>query len=425
MLGIYKKGNTLDTLERVVKSPNYLATLFMDNILFGDKIYLNILLGACKMVKVYERKGRKWLNEYFDNGEYIIIKMSKMETNEEYEVFIDKEDFERVREIPWCVTFSKYKRVTPLPMISSGGIQIHQLIMDSKGLDKIVDHINHNRFDNRKSNLRLVTPRINSMNKKSIKGYAEYEGNYRVYINVNSKTINLGVFKTKEEAECMYLKANMVLGYDKVKTSIEKRIKELGITITEEDIIYVQGRITGEVKTKSNKGNEVAEEYYTLATDISSKLVRGKINCRGYRYEKETNKYLARITIDKRMINIGRYENEKEANDIFLKCCLVVGEDRLSEGILQRIKENNITLTEEDMSNKYIIKIKHILNKEEIPKELNGRFKLEYLKYMGIVDNLRKQGKTWYFIERYLVNEGYAESANSVTIKRYYEEYFG
>ena len=44
---------------------------------------------------------------------------------------------------------------------------------------------------------------------------------------------------------------------------------------------------------------------------------------------------------------------------------------------------------------------------------------------MGIVDNLRKQGKTWYFIERYLVNEGYAESANSETIKKYYEEYFG
>ena len=87
--------------------------------------------------------------------------------------------------------------------------------------------------------------------------------------------------------------------------------------------------------------------------------------------------------------------------------------------------DSNIILTEEDMSNKYIIKIKHILNGEEIPKELNGRFRLEYLKYMGIVDELRKQGKTWYFIEKYLVNEGYAESANSETIKRYYEEYFG
>lgn len=378
------------------------------------------------MKKIYERKGHKWLNEYFDNGEHIIIKISKMETNEEYEVFIDKEDFENVRETSWCVTFLRHKRVTPSPTISSNGIQIHQLVMKSKGLKGVVvDHINHNRFDNRKSNLRLVTPKINSMNRKSVKGYTDYGTGYNVYITVNSKNINLGRFRTEEEAEHMYLKANMVLGYDKVKTSIEKRIKELGITITEEDIIYVQGRITGDVKTKSNKGNKVSEEYYTLATDTSYKPEKGKIGCKGYRYEKETNKYLTRITIGRKMINIGRYEDEKEANDIFLKCCLVVGEDRLSEDILQRIKENNITLTEEDMSNKYIIKIKHILNGEEVPKELNGRFRLEYLKYMGIVDNLRKQGKTWYFIERYLVNEGYAESANSETIKRYYEEYFG
>ena len=40
---------------------------------------------------------------------------------------------------------------------------------------------------------------------------------------------------------------------------------------------------------------------------------------------------------------------------------------------------------------------------------------------MGIVDELRKQGKTWYFIEKYLVDEGYMKSAKDETIKRYYE----
>ena len=189
------------------------------------------------MKKIYERKGHKWLNEYFDNGEYVVIKMSKAETEESYEVLIDKEDFEKVSVFSWSVHYSKHNRITPIPTISSGGFQIHQLIMDSKGLDKIVDHINHNRFDNRKSNLRLVTPKINSMNRKSVKGYTDYGTGYNVYITVNSKNINLGRFRTEEEAEHMYLKANMVLGYDKVKTSIEKRIKELGITITEEDII--------------------------------------------------------------------------------------------------------------------------------------------------------------------------------------------
>lgn len=383
------------------------------------------------MKKIYEKKGRKWLNEYFDNEEYIVIKISKIGTNEEYEVLIDKEDFEKVNRFSWSVHYSKRNRITPIPAISNGGFQIHQLIMDSKGLDKIVDHINMNRFDNRKSNLRLTTHKVNSLNQDA-KGYTKYGDMYCTYLHIGGKSINFGRFPTEEEAEIMFLKANMVLGYDKVRTKINEKIKKLNVSITDEDIIYVHGRITGEIKTHSDltRGIQNEENYKLTSTKKKTKIYNCKtqtylLTGRGYRYEEKTKSYLTRITINKKMVNIGRYKTEKEANDIFLKCCLVIGEDKLSPGILKRIEDNNVILTEEDMSNKYIIKIKHILNGEEVPKELNGRFRLEYLKYMGIVDDLRQQGKTWYFIERYLVDEGYMKSAKDETIKRYYEEYFG
>ena len=50
------------------------------------------------MEKIYEKRGSKWNNEYFDNGDNIIIKISKEESKESYDVLIDKEDFDKVRE---------------------------------------------------------------------------------------------------------------------------------------------------------------------------------------------------------------------------------------------------------------------------------------------------------------------------------------
>ena len=48
--------------------------------------------------KIYEKRGSKWNNEYFDNGDDIIIKISKEESKEIYDILIDKEDFDKVKE---------------------------------------------------------------------------------------------------------------------------------------------------------------------------------------------------------------------------------------------------------------------------------------------------------------------------------------
>ena len=73
----------------------------------------------------------------------------------------------------------------------------------------VVDHINRNPLDNRKSNLRIVTRSVNSINTKLHKSNTtgvrnvhidKNTGRYRARIKRNGKMIHIGMYKTLEEA---------------------------------------------------------------------------------------------------------------------------------------------------------------------------------------------------------------------------------
>ena len=74
-----------------------------------------------------------------------------------------------------------------------------------------IDHINGNKIDNRIENLRLVTRRVNCQNMEKhrdgkLVGYAfnKREKKYYSRIQINSKRIYLGLYKTKQEAHKAY-----------------------------------------------------------------------------------------------------------------------------------------------------------------------------------------------------------------------------
>lgn len=118
---------------------------------------------------------------------------------------IDPEDASRVEKFNWS-----FDRLGYAAGWVDGRIQrLHRFILHApKGL--VVDHVNHDKLDNRKANLRLATRRENGANRarlqsNNVSGYAGVSwnkavGKWQAFIYINSKSHHLGLFHCPIEA---------------------------------------------------------------------------------------------------------------------------------------------------------------------------------------------------------------------------------
>ena len=92
-------------------------------------------------------------------------------------------------------------------------LRLHRLILQPKQTE-IIDHINRNPLDNRRSNLRICNKSQNGMNRgrqnnntTGYKGVSLHKptGKFRAYITVNGKTQHIGLFDTANIAHKKYL----------------------------------------------------------------------------------------------------------------------------------------------------------------------------------------------------------------------------
>lgn len=134
------------------------------------------------------------------------------------QVFVDDEDYEYLSEMNWTTTKGGYASMTLQNNYVRTSFLMHRLIM-KQPTNKQIDHIDGNRLNNQKSNLRLATNAQNQMNRKKGSGcYSIYKGvcfmkhwklkkPWCAYIKFNGKRKHLGCFKTQKEAALAYNQA--------------------------------------------------------------------------------------------------------------------------------------------------------------------------------------------------------------------------
>lgn len=124
-------------------------------------------------------------------------------------MLIDDEDFPTVDAWTWHINKGYAERID---WKTQKNISVHRLVMNApKG--KEVDHINGEKLDNRKVNLRICSPQENRQNSRlrkdnttGFKGVRRNRKRFQAYIHYNG-FIHLGMFDSPKDAAVEYNKA--------------------------------------------------------------------------------------------------------------------------------------------------------------------------------------------------------------------------
>lgn len=147
------------------------------------------------------KRNRSDINEIIEHENYAEIILYDNYGKEKGIAKVDLDDIDKVKDYKWSMSHDYvYNSIT--------NMFLHRLIMNCPK-DMVVDHINHNPLDNRKSNLRICTVSQNGMNAKIRNdntsgvtgvGWDKKYNKWYARIAIKGERILLGYFNTKEEA---------------------------------------------------------------------------------------------------------------------------------------------------------------------------------------------------------------------------------
>jgi len=133
--------------------------------------------------------------------DYVLI---PIRGSEEYAV-VDIDDYELANKYSWFLAHG----YATSNMYGNKHTKLHRLILNLQDRKQEVDHINHNRLDNRKSNLRVCdrfgNGRNLSLKSNNTSGYPgvsfwKSRNKWRARIKVNYVGIHIGLYDTLQEA---------------------------------------------------------------------------------------------------------------------------------------------------------------------------------------------------------------------------------
>lgn len=146
-------------------------------------------------------------NKYIINDNYVEM-IIESKVYGVIRVKIDNDDLEKCNKLTWHYAKNKDSKYIQT-RIKGKMIKLHRYVMNMNNSNLVVDHINRNPLDNRKSNLRICSYKENSFNKSirvdntsGIPGVSFHKTNkkWRAKIKYNNLTIHLGYFEDINEA---------------------------------------------------------------------------------------------------------------------------------------------------------------------------------------------------------------------------------
>lgn len=126
-------------------------------------------------------------------------------------VLVDEELADWLSQWVWRPHFAGYAFRHGLPGEETKNVYLHRVIVDARP-NTYVDHVNGNKLDNRRSNLRICTQSQNAANAPGRGGTSRFKGvsfdktrgKWLAGIRVNYVKQNLGRFATEKEAAEAY-----------------------------------------------------------------------------------------------------------------------------------------------------------------------------------------------------------------------------
>lgn len=154
-------------------------------------------------------------NEWIDCGDYYECVLKNKNSVEVGRTKIDKKDYDSLKDFKLYMKVQDSKSYAYFSeRVSSKKYAVHRYLLGMSNekytIDKVVDHINGDSLDNRRSNLRICTQYQNAQNNRKrnkivgVRFIKSYNGTttqkWMAQICSNYKTIHLGYYDTQSEA---------------------------------------------------------------------------------------------------------------------------------------------------------------------------------------------------------------------------------
>lgn len=164
--------------------------------------------GCLRVEASLKPKYRNFINNYIYKNDYIIIEVVNNKNNKTYKSTIDCIDYDLVKNYSWSIIKSGYL----ISYDSQNNIVfLHKLILYGDNYDTKLegDHIDGNKLNNKRNNLRKVTHQLNSYNNKQYSNNTsgmtgvwlnKKDNKWCAEINYEKRKYRLGYYINKEDA---------------------------------------------------------------------------------------------------------------------------------------------------------------------------------------------------------------------------------